>query len=220
VCPNAFYSGPKDMGRSKSYLVLLAEQQDAAPAMTQFGLNGSGESTFYVRYTGSLNPIASAVGATLAGFDKGVPLVYMRTMQQQLESISFGLRPTILLLTAFSATSLLIATIGQYAVITFDMRRRRREFGVRMAMGASSSHIVRSVLRECFTVTALGLTFGFALSAAVGTALRSTLYGLSPTDAWTYASVFALLTVTTLLASYIPARRASSVDPQSALRCE
>jgi ABC-type antimicrobial peptide transport system permease subunit len=113
----------------------------------------------------------------------------------------------------------LIATIGQYAVVAFDMRRRHREFGLRLAMGASSSQIVGAVLREGLTLAA-GLAIGFVLSVAAGTVLQSFLVGVSGTDGLTYAGVFALLAAASLLACYLPAHRASRVDPLTTLRCE
>ena len=117
------------------------------------------------------------------------------------------------LLTLFSTLSLTIALMGQYAVIAFNMRRRTREFGIRAALGASSVKIVMGVLREGLVLTAAGLLVGFVLSAAAGTAMRGTLYGVTPTDAVTYLRV-------SLVACYLPARRASRVDPLVSLRCE
>jgi putative ABC transport system permease protein len=100
------------------------------------------------------------------------------------------------------------------------MKRRTREFGVRVAMGASSRHIVRSVLREGLILTAAGLALGFALSLVAGVGLRTLLYGVTPSDAITYVGVSALLTAASMLACYLPARRASHVDPLVALRYE
>ena len=110
--------------------------------------------------------------------------------------------------------------IGQYAVVAFDGRRRSREFGVRIALGASSQQLVSSVISESFRLTALGLVIGFALSVAVGTVLARVLYGVTATDPMTFASVFVLLAGASLLASYLPARRAASTDPMVVLRTE
>jgi ABC-type antimicrobial peptide transport system permease subunit len=114
----------------------------------------------------------------------------------------------------------LIAAIGQYAVVAFAGRRRIREFGVRIALGASSGQLVSSVISESFRMTALGLAIGFALSVAVGTVLSRVLYGVTPTDPVTLASVFVLLAGASLLASYLPARRAANTDPMVVLRTE
>ena len=115
---------------------------------------------------------------------------------------------------------MLIAAIGQYAVVAFDGRRRSREFGVRIALGASPRQLVSSVVSESFRLTALGLATGFALSVAVGAGLARVLYGVTPTDPATFASVFVILAGASLVASYLPARRAASTDPMVVLRTE
>ena len=124
------------------------------------------------------------------------------------------------LLVFFAATSLLIAAIGQYAVVTFSMGRRVREFGVRIAVGATSGNILRLVIREGMLLTLAGVVTGSLLSFGTATALRWLLFGITPSDPFTYAAVSALLTSASLLACYLPARRASRVDPFFALRYE
>ena len=125
-----------------------------------------------------------------------------------------------MLLTLFAGGSLLIAAIGQYAVVAFDARRRSREFGVRIALGASSRQLISSVVSESFRLTAVGLVIGFALSVAVAMVLARVLYGVTPTDPRTFGSVFVLLAGASLLASYLPARRAANTDPMVVLRTE
>ena len=103
-----------------------------------------------------------------------------------------------MLLTLFAGGSLIIAAIGQYAVVAFDGRRRTREFGLRIALGASAQQLVFSVMAESFRVTAIGIVAGFALSAAAATVLARVLFGVTPTDPWTYTAVFVLLTAASL----------------------
>jgi ABC-type antimicrobial peptide transport system permease subunit len=124
------------------------------------------------------------------------------------------------LLVCFAVLSLVIAALGHYAVAMFNMRRRTREFGVRMALGASSQNIRVAVLREAMALTVPGLMIGFALSAAVAVSFRSLLFGVTPVDPVTYLGVFVLLAVTSTVASYVPARRASRVNVVEALRQE
>jgi putative ABC transport system permease protein len=144
----------------------------------------------------------------------------MRTMGTQLEGMTSIVRVLSTLLTLFATASLLIATLGQYAVLAFTMKRRTRDFGVRMALGASARQIVRSVIGEGLRLTIVGLAIGAGLSVITGRALRSVLFGVSPTDAATYAAVVAVLASASLIACYIPAWRASRVDPMEALRQE
>src|SRR5262249_28378896 len=123
-------------------------------------------------------------------------------------------------MTLFAVGSLVIAAIGQYAVVAFDMRRRTRDFGVRIALGASPQQIMNSVIGQGFRWSAVGLAVGFVLSLLAGRALRALLVGVTPTDLPTYAGVFALLAAASTLACYVPARRAARVDPIQALRQE
>src|SRR4029079_10604457 len=124
------------------------------------------------------------------------------------------------LLTLFAATSLLIATLGQYSVLAFTMKRRTRDFGVRMALGASARQILRSVIGEGLQLTLVGLAIGAALSVLSGRALASVLFGVTPADPSTYAGVVVVLSAASIIACYIRAWRASRVDPMEALRQE
>ena len=144
----------------------------------------------------------------------------MRTWDTQLYSATWPIRVLTTLLMLFAGGSLFIAAIGQYAVVSFDMRRRVREVGLRMALGASSRQVLTRVIREGFTLTAIGLVLGFLLSLAAGTILGAALYGITATDPVTYAGVFALLSAASLLACYLPARQAARINPMTALRIE
>ena len=106
------------------------------------------------------------------------------------------------------------------AVVLFDMRRRVREFGVRLALGASPQRILTSVMREGAKLSIVGLAVGGVLSLGVGRLIGGFLYGITPTDPTTYVAVAAVLSLTTLLACAIPARLASRVDPLRVLREE
>jgi putative ABC transport system permease protein len=179
-----------------------------------------GEATFYIRYLGNLDAITPALRRATLDVDAKVPIGAVRTMETQLDSAKWPVVAIATLLAIFAVGSLLIAVIGQYAVVAFGVRRRTRDFGVRMALGASSARILRAVLNDGLRLTAVGLVAGFVLSVAAGIGLKGLLYGVSPVDASTYAAVFTLLAAASLAACYLPARRATRIDPMQALRQE
>ena len=181
---------------------------------------GPGEITLYVRHGGDVGTVAGAVGPALRDVDRRLAIAFMRTMDEQLESLTLSASMIARLLLIFSIVSLVIAAIGQYAVVAFNMRRRIREFGVRIALGASAGQVIGGVLREGLVLTFIGLACGLALSMAVAVAARSVLFNVTPTDPQTYAGVFALLAAVSLVACCLPARGASRVDPVQALRQE
>jgi putative ABC transport system permease protein len=209
VAPNAFFSGFRR--EERPYFIFLPRPSDE---------RAGGETTFYIRYGGPLETIGPAIGGALAEVDSRAPIVYMRTMDTQLAEITSIARVMTTMLSLFAAASLLIAILGQYAVLAFIMKRRTRDFGVRMALGASARQILGSVIREGLRLTALGLVIGSALSLVSGRALRSLLFGVTSTDPLTYAGVVAVLTCASLIACWIPGWRASRVDPMEALRDE
>ena len=209
VAPNGFYSGYRRETDPKFLFISAAHT-----------LPPSQEMTLYVRYSGTLDDIVPSVSRTLRAVDDRAPIVYMRTMNEQLESLTWPIQALATLLASFAIGSLLIATIGQYAAMAFTMRRRIRDFGVRIALGASSRDILTSGVLEGLRMTAIGLTIGGALSLATASTLRSMLFGVTPTDTPTYAGVFGLLAIASLVACFLPAHRAARIDPMQALREE
>ena len=141
-------------------------------------------------------------------------------MQSRLDEVTVMERQITTMLVIFALTSLVIAALGQYAAAMFNMRRRMRDFGVRIALGASMRQIQASVVREAFLLTVPGLVIGFALSAAIAIAARAMLFGITAIDPITYVAVFTLLAITSLIASYVPAWRAGAVNVVDALRQE
>jgi predicted permease len=209
VVPNAFFSGFRQDPRP-NYL-LLSAIDDASL--------GS-EPAFYVRFEGRLDRVAAGVREALGSTGLSIPIVTLRTMEAQLWYATGLSRMLASLLAAFGIGALLIATLGQYSVVLFDMRRRVREFGVRLALGASPRRLQSSVIREGARLSIIGLLIGGALSVLVGRLMSGLLYGVSATDGTTYLSVASVLSLTTLLACAIPARLASRVDPLRVLREE
>jgi predicted permease len=121
---------------------------------------------------------------------------------------------------SYGLLAMLLATVGIYGVVAYTTRQRTREIGIRMALGADRSNILRLVLGQGLRLAILGLTVGVTLSLVVTRFLKSALYGVSATDSLTFAGVAIVLTAVTLAACYIPARRATRIEPTVALRCE
>jgi predicted permease len=210
VVPDALFDGPNRDPHPR-YL-FLAEQQ------TQAGVPS--DSHFVIRHSGTVEVIAPVAGRAVGEVDAALPIVSMSTMNARLALVTELETMIVRLLASFAVLSLVIAALGHYAVATFGIRRRTREFGVRMALGASSQRIQAAVLREALVHTAPGLAIGLALSAAVALSFKSVLFGVTPIDPVTFAGVIALLAVVSIVASYQPARRASRISVVEALRDE
>ena len=209
VVENAYFSGRGTEGPPR-YVFFSSAERPPSP----------GEATFYIRHHVGLEAMAPAVARALREADGRVPIANLRSLETEISSevAPFWILAT--LLTLFAGGSLFIAAIGQYAVVAFDSRRRTREFGLRIALGASSRQLVTSVMAESFRLTAIGIVTGFALSVGAGTLLARVLFGITPTDPPTYVGVFVLLATASLVACYLPARRAARTDPLVALRTE
>jgi putative ABC transport system permease protein len=120
----------------------------------------------------------------------------------------------------FAGTALALAIAGIYGVMTYNVTQRRREIGVRVALGAQRGQVLRTILGEGMMTTGIGIILGVIAAVALTRTIRSLLFGVTPTDPVTFALVVLLLTMVATLASYLPARRATRVDPMEALRQE
>jgi predicted permease len=152
--------------------------------------------------------------------DTAVPVVRVRNMDSVFaESIR---RPRLLaqLLGAFAGLALLLASMGTYGVLSYMVNERRREIGIRVALGAARSDVLRQILMQGLQVTGLGLVIGLGGAAAVNRLIASMLFGVQPTDTLTIAFVIAMITAVAVVASWLPAWRASRVDPNVVLRDE
>jgi predicted permease len=209
VSPNGYFMGPS-RGSRPLFVFLSAEQEPDDP----------GNAILYTRFSGELTAINRAIVAAVAEVDPRIRVGAMRTMSETLERFTEPARIATTLLSVFSIGSLVIAALGQYAAIAFNMKRRRRDFGLRIALGASSRQIMNGVLREGLALTAVGLVVGLLLSLTASRIAGGLLYGVTPADKPTYVGVFCLLAAASLIACYVPARRASRVDPSQTLRQE
>ncbi|HEV2425072.1 MAG TPA: ABC transporter permease [Terriglobia bacterium] len=164
--------------------------------------------------------LESAVRDQMAQLDPLVPIFQVRTMEELLSTQVAEPRFHSLLLGCFAGIALLLTMVGLYGVMTYSVTRRTREIGVRVALGASRSSVLGMVLKQALLLVAIGLALGLVGSAISDRLLRSELYGASPTNPAVFALAGLLVAVTGLVAAYLPARRAASVDPMAALRHE
>jgi putative ABC transport system permease protein len=172
------------------------------------------------RAAGDPRSIMGAVRAAIHGVDADVPVPEMRTMREVLEESVAQRRFQMTLAGAFAATALLLAALGIYGVVSYSVARRTNEMGIRMALGARSGQLHRLVVRQSMAPVALGLAAGIAAALVAARVLGSLLYEVSARDPLTISAVAALLAAVALAASYVPARRATAVDPLDALRCD
>lgn len=179
---------------------------------------GSARMTFLVQARGRPQDLARPVRELVAEIDPRMPIEDLRTMDDVVYESASVPRFYMTLMAVFGTIAVLLAVIGFYGLMAFSIGRRTRELGVRVALGASPPAIRRMVLRQGAVIVGIGIGLGLAGCFAVTRLLESFLYGVSPTDLLTYASLTALVAAVGLVASYVPARRATRVDPLTALR--
>ena len=172
-----------------------------------------------VRTTGDPLALATTVERTIRSLDKDLPLS-SRSMDQLLGNAMARQKLTLTLLATLALLALLLAGIGIYGVMSYAVRQRRQELGIRLALGATAHDVVKLVLTQGLKLALLGVVLGLAAALAVTRLLQSLLYGVSATDTFTFVGVALLLGLVALLACYVPARRATKVDPMIALRHE
>jgi macrolide transport system ATP-binding/permease protein len=176
--------------------------------------------TLVVRTTGEPQALAPAVREQIRVLDAKLPVADVKTLRDQLDLSLFPSRVAAWTLGGFGALALLLAAIGIYGVVSYSVAQRTREIGVRMALGAREKDVLRLVLGQGMFVIAVGLAVGLSLAFAVTRLIAGFLYGVEATDLLTFGGVTLLLGIVALGASYIPARRATKVDPLVALRYE
>jgi predicted permease len=182
-----------------------------------------GSMTVCLRTSVDPHSLTSAVRNVVSSMDPDLPLYDIKTMEEYLAASVATQRFNAMLLEAFAGLALLLTGIGLYGVIAYAVAQRTHEIGVRMTLGASRSQVVGMVLKSGLQLTGIGVAAGviFSLVAArFATSFSSLLFGVKSTDVVTFSAVVGMVTVVSLLACYIPAYRASKVDPMIALRYE
>lgn len=178
------------------------------------------EMTIAVRTNSDDPEAARMLRNTLVDASPNIPISEVRTMKAVVSDASSSPASTTLLFVLFAGVALVLGVVGIYGVLAFLVSRRSREMGVRMALGAQRSDVLLLILKEGARFALIGIALGLTGAFLLARLLASELYGISPTDSITYASVALLVALVTMVACYIPARRAAKVDPLVALRCE
>ncbi len=176
--------------------------------------------TLVIRTRADATSVAAGARNVIQSIDSEQPVADVRTLDSLLANSIARARFSALLLAVFAGLAVALSAIGIYGVISYVVTQRGHEIGVRMALGAQSSDVVKLVLRSGMILAVMGVLLGLAGAFALTRVMTSLLFGVTPTDAFTFASVSALLLLIALVACYLPARRATKLDPLAALRYE
>jgi putative ABC transport system permease protein len=179
-----------------------------------------GPDTLVIRTAGDPTTLASAARSVIASIDPDQPIAELRTMDEIVDLNVADRQQQMTLLGAFAGLALVLASIGLYGVLSYAVTQRSREIGLRMALGASASSVIRMIVARGLALTGIGLAIGLIAAWIATRAMKNLLYGVAATDPVTFGSVAALLAVIALIACWSPARRASRVDPIVVLREE
>jgi predicted permease len=206
-------------------------QRDDAPSTTylpwrQDAYKLMGQATVEMRFTGNPNATVAAVRQAMLEVDENLPLTDIKTQVEQADETLRMERLFAKLVTLFGLLAQQLASIGLFGVLAYAVSQRTREIGIRMALGATQTDVLKMVIKQGMTLAVIGVALGLGGAYALTKYLESLmqlsnmLYGVKPTDPMTYGVTSVLLTLVALIACYLPARRATKVDPMVALRCE
>ena len=207
VTQDSLYEGPREGFHRQ---VFVAYAQSDFPASI----------TVYVRTAGNPAAMFGALRRKIAELDPSMPIYEMKTLQKQLDDTLSTERLIAILSAAFGVLATILAAIGLYGVMAFVVARRTKEIGLRMALGAPRSGVVWMVLRESLVLVGIGLAIGVPSAFLLSRYVSSQLYSVKPTDIWTAAAALAILAAVAAGAGFLPAQRASTIDPLNALRHE
>jgi predicted lysophospholipase L1 biosynthesis ABC-type transport system permease subunit len=180
----------------------------------------SSSATLIARVSGDPMLVAGALRAAVREIDPALAVFGVEPLESTLAQSTGEQRFMMLLVSVFAGLALMLAVIGIHGVLSYSVVQRRREIGIRVALGAEPAQVVRVVLGQGVRLTAIGLGVGVGLAILFSRALAGLLFGVTVTDGATFAAVVLLLGAVSLLAMWLPARRAARVDPLVALRYE
>ena len=179
-----------------------------------------GPMTLEIRTAADPMTLVPAIRQAITQVDRSIVVSRVKSQAQQIQQTIARPRAFALVTSACSMVGLALACLGLYGIVSFDVTRRTREIGIRMALGARQSDVIRLVLREVAVVVLIGVGLGAVLSITATTAVRGVLFGIAPGSPLATVVGVVVLTLAAAAAGYLPARRASSVDPTEALRSE
>jgi putative ABC transport system permease protein len=195
---------------------------DPAPKTVFFPLaqKYNGMMTLHVRTAMKPELLISSVQQEIRALDPKLPMYDIRTLEQYLSDALWNKRFLSSLIGGCGLLALVLATLGLYGVLSYNVVQRTQEIGIRMALGARTNNVLREVIGQGIKLISIGIALGLAGTFATTRVLKGFLYGVTATDPLTFILISLLLASVALLACYLPARRATKVDPMVALKCE
>jgi predicted permease len=223
VVANTRYRSPNDPNYPQNpmfFVPYFQEIQYEQPLYTRMQVDSEYASTIEISYSGTQAEIAAQARQVLASIDPNLSIIDMRSFGEQVTRRFNQERLIARLTELFSLLALLLASIGLYGVTAYNIARRTSEIGVRMALGADHGDVIAMVLRGAFSQIGIGLIFGIPLAVIAGHLMANKLYGVAGSNPVVLAGAVAALAVCALIAGFVPARRAASIEPVQALRVE
>jgi predicted permease len=225
---------PRDIDPVRMTYIPVAQIEPFLPANTDKTASGDSPATrsqpeenqncyantMLLRTTGDPAKTIAALRATVKAIDPNLPLLEITTIQEQVSNLISHDELVSTLTCFFSLLALLLAAIGLYGVMSYNVARRTNEIGIRLALGAQATNVVRMILRESMLLLAIGTLLGLPLALLTTRAIKQQMFGLDPLDPLTFALALLVIGGTTIFAAWLPARRAASIDPVAALRCD